>query len=108
MGDDSSKRPWEKGPLEVRVIRTFEGEIDAEAGDDYNISFADYDGGIVEAKLPKEEFRHFPYPIEAGTWFGIVLYQEGKNTKMKVGAWPLMSYWNKELVEASERDERKD
>jgi hypothetical protein len=88
-------QPWEKSPLEVTIVESYEAETIGQHGKYYLIEFADVDGGIVEAKLPRKRFRHFPYPVRVGTYFGIIVYKEGGKTK--AGTWPVPMYWNPEL-----------
>ena len=88
-------QPWEKSALEVTIIDAYEAEIIDQQNKYYWIEFADNDMEMVEAKLPRKRFRHFPHPTRTETYFGIVLYKE--NRKTKIGAWPVMKYWNPEL-----------
>lgn len=94
------KKPWERSPLEIKVIEAWDSEIIGEEGDSYLIEFYDTNMSVVEAKLPKKEFEGWPHPTGPGTCFGIIIYED--NRKLSIGAWPLQHYWNKELIEGNE------
>lgn len=93
----SEKNPWERSPLEIKIIDCYEAQVVGEEGDFYNIEFHDYDMSIVEAEILKKEFKDWPHPIKEGTCFGIMIYKY--NGELKVGSWPLKQFWSKELLE---------
>lgn len=87
--------PWEKSPLEVEIIEGHEAEIIGEEGEEFFVAFPDRDGEKIEAKIDKKQFEGFPYSVDEGTYFGIIVYREDNQTK--AGAWPTAEYWNPEL-----------
>jgi hypothetical protein len=108
--------PWELDSSQVEIVRSYETEIMGEDGDKYLIEFADKDGGMVEAKLPKKEFEGVPglgEPRGMSGWqpavgsmlyCGIVIYRMKGEKGLRVGIWPLASYWHPSLREADHED----
>ena len=96
-------RPWTLTASQVEIVDSYEAEIIADIIEEdgkqhYAITFADTDGGMVEAELAKESFNTFPHPVKAGTYFGIVLFRLlAMPGVVCAGAWPVAKYWSQSL-----------
>lgn len=91
--------PWELDSTRIDIVETYAAEVVGEDGQDYLIEFADYDGGTVEARLGKCEFEDLPYPVEDGTYFGIVVYRRKDQRGTTASVWPVAEYWHPTLRE---------
>jgi len=90
----SESRPWELEKSRIEVIRSYDATIVDDENDCYAIEFIDYDGSIVEADLPKKEFKDLPHPVKIGTHFFVVVYRMKDFSGMSVSVWPVAKFWH--------------
>ncbi len=86
--------PWELEKSRVEVIKSYDAIIVDDENDCYAIEFIDYDGSIVEADLPKKEFKDLPHPVKIGTHFFVVVYRMKDFSGMSVRVWPVAKFWH--------------
>ena len=87
--------PWTLNASEAEIVADI---TEKDGKQHYAITFADTDGGMVEAELTKESFDAFPHPVKAGTRFGIVLFRlSDMPGAVCAGAWPVSKHWSQSL-----------
>jgi len=86
--------PWKLDSTEVDIVEAYEAKVIGEDGGEYVIVFTDYDGGTVEARLDKHEFQGFPYLVDEGAFFGIVVYRREGQPGTTASAWPVAEWWH--------------
>ena len=89
----STQHPWEMGKSKVEIIEEYDAKIVDDEGEDYAIEFIDYDSSVVEASLPKEEFKDLPYQVGPGSHFWVVVYRIKARPGTTVSVWPVAEYW---------------
>ncbi len=90
----STQLPWELEKSKVEIIEEYDAKIVDGEGEDYAIEFIDYDSSVVEASLPKEEFKDLPYQVGPGSHFWVVVYRIKARPGTTVSVWPVAEYWN--------------
>jgi hypothetical protein len=101
-------KPWELDSSQVTIMRAYNATIYMEDGDKYHITFYDENCDIVEATIKKEYFINFPYSIEDGTYFGLIVYTLKGHPGVTTAPWPIMRYWSKSLQALKNTEEASD
>jgi hypothetical protein len=91
--------PWLLTREEIKIIDIYEAEVLGKRDDHYLIEFRDSEMEVVEAELPIDEFKFFPYNIDEDRHFGIVLFQDKLSKEIRIGAWPVQTDWNEDLLD---------
>ena len=95
----ANKQPWEHGSREITISRFMNGKIIEEEGERFYIQLIDHNNRLVEDRVPKEKFSHFPFVCEVGDLFTFVVYTLDKN-QTAAGFWPHYNFWHPDLLES--------
>lgn len=98
-GTTASQHPWQMEKSKVEIIEEYDAQIVDDEGEDYAIEFFDYDGSVVEASLPKKDFKILPHSVKTGTHFWIVVYRLKDRSGTALTVWPVKGFWDKSWLD---------